>query len=741
MGIDPADPTLEDWQRDALAEYGLLGAPEAPPAIGAPTGTGASWPPPEWGYGVAPSPDAAALLGGAAPANAPAPEAGPGDVAPPATSNDELEMAPLDVSDSALAEPPPIGAPTLATPPAETAAPGEIEFAPSDAPELTYQSPFEIPDQAQRDEALKKLSDVDLAQLEYKHELAKQNLVAADKLKASREAVEREAANAQRYQAAIDHAQKSSESLQADAKALANAPDAYMKSRSTMQTIAGYTAAILGGLVQSKTGGVNQGLAMIDKAIDRYVDAQKSSLDMRRGAVAAQFANAGQAYHASEALRLSMYDQAQNEIEAKMLQFDPQGTQALNGEKLRRDLVAKKAQLIQKYQSDRFKEGLDLYKAITDRGKAIGELGDKEAQRVQEEKKIAEQHRHNTQEEGIAWSNANTSAKSQTWTEKYQGRSLDLEAQKLTAAEGKELRELGIGKLVPTVEKDDTGAIKTDALGQPVLALGGSLKNADGKDFKAPDAESARVLRQKMTAASEINDIIDEVLAIRDKVGGESSLVNSPEYQKLKAAEHRLTVLAKEGTQGMSSDEDMKHLAGALGADDITSFRARAAGLEAGRDRTTQALNKALQSNRYTGKPIDFPNRWVAPPETTKENKAYEELKNSTTGTVTNKIPGALVAMPGAGQLAVEAERAINFFRSDNPDAPLSSDQKRALDGFESQLKGTDPSARNRAIDVLANLVGTTEEAGSSSAAVKKYAQNIIDRDTQRTTAASRSGQ
>ncbi len=155
---------------------------------------------------------------------------------------------------------------------------------------------------------------------------------------------------------------------------------------------------------------------------------------------------------------------------------------------------------------------------------------------------------------------------------------------------------------------DNKPLLHTDGplAGTPIVRRDTYLKNQDNSVWVAPK-EARPGLAKKMHAAEQITSLLDDAMALRDASGGESSAANSDNYQKLKVLQNRLIVLSKGGTEGMSSDEDMKKLADALGAGDLTSFRAKAAGLEAGRDYTVRELNSALKyQGNYSGPPIEF---------------------------------------------------------------------------------------------------------------------------------------
>lgn len=184
-----------------------------------------------------------------------------------------------------------------------------------------------------------------------------------------------------------------------------------------------------------------------------------------------------------------------------------------------------------------------------------------------------------------------------------------------------------LGMSAPTqLKRDAQGNILTDDSGAPLLDRSAMLVNADNSTWHAPDKETRKVLADKMSAAHELASILDEAAQIRDNVGGESAAGNSDEFQRLKVLQNRAIVLAKSGTQGMSSDEDMKKLSEMLGAADLASFRSQAAGLEQGRKQLVSELNTSLHfQGNYSGKPIDIPNLSKAKgPQNTEQDETYK---------------------------------------------------------------------------------------------------------------------
>lgn len=240
-----------------------------------------------------------------------------------------------------------------------------------------------------------------------------------------------------------------------------------------------------------------------------------------------------------------------------------------------------------------------------------------------------EQQRHARAQEGIAWQGQKIDREKFAWSKDFQTAQLNLEADKLRAsgnvAGADAIRKYGVGA-PPAVEKNPDGTPKLGPDGLPIVRAG-TLTNKDGTPFLARNEENAAKMGNKIYVAGEVNDIINRILDIRDRTGGASSTFNSDERQQLDVLQNRLVVLTKSGTEGMSSDEDMKKLAATLGAADVTSFRARAAGLKEGRDRTNIALNRDLKiTYNYQGDPIAFDNTYARSPA---ENAEIREIKKA----------------------------------------------------------------------------------------------------------------
>lgn len=132
-------------------------------------------------------------------------------------------------------------------------------------------------------------------------------------------------------------------------------------------------------------------------------------------------------------------------------------------------------------------------------------------------------------------------------------------------------------------------------------------------------------------------DEVRDIYAKSSRFTTASEWANSKEHQRLKVIEKEIAKVAKKGTQGMSSDEDMKNLRGAAGADNLTSFRDQAGKLGEARDLIQRNLYAAAKNRGYQGdaSPFTYVDPITNRPEPTPEEKdltqmlEYDPLRNS----------------------------------------------------------------------------------------------------------------
>lgn len=650
--IDPtlAQPVAQPSLDGLLAPYGG-GAIPPPPVdsdlLGAPQGGLVP--------AIAPQPD----LAQATPLDAaPAVDSG-GPPGPPPPIDSSLlgsqsqgvpaPLAPLDVPQD-LPPPPPYGAPALAPPPAAvrdlpditvtTEQPGEftpdaltgagerlgrgqlVPAGPNLTPEQHYQQtvaqyaadPFNIPDAGEQQRYLNDLALRDpgaFAAAQLKHENDRQQFI-------NRRRQEIAEADYQAQRQAIEDKRKADEITQKKLDALIADSDRLAKTKidrtgglDTGQKIAGILAAFVGGLVQGKTGAArNAGLDALEATINRGIEAQRAEIAAqqqgiasKRNALSEELARHGDAYHAQDVLRIAYYNKAIGQLQFEAQNYDPRGTTALRIAQTTQDIQARRAAAIQTASQRNFENELKRQNAIREAALAENTIANNRAQLGLGYARLAEDRAQREQAERFK-------------REEKQA------AREDKAAETE--RQLSIGTL-PRVKLDEKGKPVVGANGAPVVESG-AARQADGSVYLAPDATTRKELADKTLAASEINDIINEVLDIRAKVGGETDLANSPEAQRLHVLKDRITLIAKSGTQGLSSDKDLERIEGALGAKNVASFRDQTAGLEAARERVNAELNKQYRIAKYTGARIEFPNKFGPTTRETGEDVRTQRL-------------------------------------------------------------------------------------------------------------------
>jgi len=168
------------------------------------------------------------------------------------------------------------------------------------------------------------------------------------------------------------HAQQKAAELEHDTKALAaqQISDGW-SDRPAYQKVAGFVAAIVGGLVSGRTGRPNAGMAMVQKVIDDSVEQQKANLANRRAllgqrqnAVGEMFSRTGDLYRAAETSRAAMWEATIQDLQAQQQMYDPHGTNALTIAGMINDARARQAAGMTAYVDKQEKYGVERYKLV-----------------------------------------------------------------------------------------------------------------------------------------------------------------------------------------------------------------------------------------------------------------------------------------------------------------------------------------------------------------------------------------
>ncbi len=306
----------------------------------------------------------------------------------------------------------------------------------------------------------------DLATIAVRHQQAQLHEESAQRLKLAQQADEDARAAFQAHQAAVQHANDSTNQLAIDAQQLSQ-QKIDPAEHGVGHFIASVLTSALGGAMSQYTGGRNLALEELDKQTQRRIDAQKANLanqwqgvNFKRNLVAEQLQQSGDLYRAQETYRISQYDRAIGELQTKMQDYDPQGTTALRSAQTVQQVQAQRSAALQAFAQQTFKNKIDAAKVDLDNQKAAQDAADKAAQRALE--------RENSQRSTWATTRGQDLADSRAKAEQ------DLKREELDQKKADQVAAGTIGG-VPT-GVDEKGAVTY-----------GTLTNADGKPLIIKD--------------------------------------------------------------------------------------------------------------------------------------------------------------------------------------------------------------------------------------------------------------
>jgi hypothetical protein len=661
-------------------------------------------PPPHWGYEV---PGAVP----AAPELAPVPAVAPPleVAAPPAEQalppESELAAVPLPIDD-ALAGAPPTPPPL---PPIEPDAITGADLAPPapiDPEQLdTAAMPVTLADQWARDplhspvagqakQYAETASTAALLDQQRQIDTARQTKLLLDQARADEENLRQTKLNLDARRAADAETSKKMDQIAADAQNLAKVdPNRLMSRMSGGQTFVQLLTLALGGLLAGKTGGPNIALDMFQRRLDNDIDAQKAEIEngkyrigLRQNAVAQEYARTGNLFQAAETVRAATYQAAINKMQTEQQNFDPAGTAYVRYGQQLKEMQGRQASALEAARQRDFDEN---YKTNTQK------------LQQQQQDETARQHRAQL---GLGYAQLDSAA-----ADRKLARDLKAAEKKAEKADKEaELdRQFTVSTPRPALAIDDKGKPVIGPDGNPVV-LTQQFTNKNGKPWRLGSSEQTAAMKAKIVAASEITDMIDEVLDIRDKVGGEL-LPWSDAKQRLDLLQERMRLVRKSGTQGMSSDKDFEALGASIGAKDLTAFIDQSPGLKKARELTTRELNTEMRTNNYDGPAISFANKYSDATNTPEDEKRKSLLKKPDV-TLDEAIRANLQKVTGARGYEIDindpADQEIYRRVVDETRASFSSGatsvQAEDIAAYGRAAAGGDPAARDVLQEVAA---------------------------------------
>lgn len=631
----------------------MFGPPQPVEAIDAAPAAPWSWIPSEWDAPAAPPVE---------PPPAAAPEAAPPELVTPTPemTRESPEWPPPHWLAAAEQSPPALGE-ALAPPPTagqlfstfEQAMAGDEQ---DELAQLKEDAPFPEPDFSKD---LLANPDVDAAAQQYASMNPEQR-VAYDAKRSETQRLEfankqLEAAQDSARQLKLDQeaeteararAQKAADEVNAEAVELANAKidgDQWWSSRNVPQKIAGFLAAIVGGLVQGRRGGPNEGLAMIEREIDRDIDVQQANLahrtnalGIKRGIVGEMFDRTNDAARAAATARVASWESVERQLLAEQQKFDPRGTMAQRIGQAVIGARQAKAAAHQAFAKESFKNQLELIKV------------DQEQQKINETARAAQ-----VKERRAAAAAAAAAAKTKAENTKrdpshYAGQGLVAPPIAMSEKEynvwtgrrekqyemGKEERAAAAKQAELAQERGISGetvAVK-DKDGNTVGIENRPLTQKDGKPW-IPSGSTAAVdkLRDQKVAADKLINVMDEVLTLGPEYLSDTA--NSAKLQQLK----QLWADAKLETKnykelGVIAGPDLNLIEDYLGTPDPTRYKSSVPGIKQARKSIVNGIRTKMQAHGFTGEFDPAPIGDAPKPKLTEAEQATKDLATTRGG-------------------------------------------------------------------------------------------------------------
>ena len=388
--------------------------------------------------------------------------------------------------------------------------------------------------------------------------------------------------------------------IDADAQKLADInQDGWMESRSPLQHVAGFLSAVIGGLMQSQTGGRNLGLESIQHSIDQHIEIQKANLAAKRAELGRRSQSSEEQYalDMEDAQALATQEKAAWEFsvrqaQARQAQVDPRGTSYRRYADAIVEMEARKQAADDKAAQQRI-----------DRDIKIGDY----KLRAREQKR-KEQETNAKMRAAASRAVAGKTVKpddvvqSPEHFQKVYGK-----APPLAMSQNQYEQWAKTGKVVEEYGKAQRENSPEELERQ--FAVSGVVDDTGEKVLLRDPAKVAKV----MAAADQIIDLTDRLITAREKYGWSSDLMQSPEWREMRSDMSSLLLEKKNLDElGVIAGPDMDLMTKAIGTGDPTGVHDPTPGLRRIRKTTTDKVNSTIrhEANPKKGRTID---RWEKP--------------------------------------------------------------------------------------------------------------------------------
>lgn len=514
---------------------------------------------------------------------------------------------------------------------------------------------------------------------------------------------QREVENHAAIQRSIGEARAATEKLNADAAKLAEQELDTSWKAGPGKRIAGIILGIVGGLVQSRQGGANQGLAIIDADLANQIEARKLKMAnqraelQRRGASIQQLLAFDMQQH-EETVRygIATYERAKSDIASQMQQYDPRGKTALQLGQTYAAIDQARAKALQEYEANYQKQWVKMYELDQEDRKirvSEGELALKQA------KAAGAGGAAKPKEDDVVYT-----------PEQWAAMGVQGVAQPMSLKQLKKIQPLVKGG-------QDIVAGQSQGLSKEELERSvPGLKQPDGKPFVAVGTpEAIEKLRKQKAATESAIDLMDQALITR--TGWSSDIGNSQERAQLRAIWGQAVMEVKDLFDlGAITKSDEGLIEGVLGTDDPSSWKDPTDSIKKARELLINRLNKNLKGHGYNGPRFDVR---PLPPEGAKKKPGDDtmaELLRDERGLPAERI----AAEVGATKEDLVGNQA-GLWRKYMEAGGILPSHRKQIDAIAADIRSPDEAKRNLAVSRLSDIANKAQSTG-----VKKYAQQAL---------------
>ncbi len=376
--------------------------------------------------------------------------------------------------------------------------------------------------------------------------------------------------------------------------------------KGTGQKIAGFIAAVVGGLVQGRTGGRNDGVAMIDAELARETEIQKMNQAgrraelQRRGASIKQLAEHDEAaIQQIEKSQQVAYARVQNTIKTEMGKYDPASKSTFVLGKMYSGIEDKRQQGLIAFEDRNFKQKLDVLKADADLKKSGADLLKTDAEIA---KLNAETAKLRGQGGGGSGAGAANVVQPRDF---YTARGLTTPPVDMSEKDYKKWLGLKGGSLeIGKKEEDIAKATRENSPEEQARKFAvGDVTYEDGEPVQFRSEGAAEKVAKLKGSGDMVVTLLDRLMAEGEKNGWSSDYLKSADWRERQADFAQVMLEKKTADElGVIAGPDLDLMHKSVGTSDPTEMRKNLPGLRRGRSNMVLKVNSTIANQVYVPK-------------------------------------------------------------------------------------------------------------------------------------------